>query len=509
MTQARVNELISELNKLKSEKRLFRLDIAKDEEEIVRLMRSIEEKKKKEVHDRITKEENRFFLSGFSKRQLDTLKELSEKIDINRAKLEQRELEILAELKSMEHERKELEKIQQEVVKKRNQEAEKVQYRELRQQKVGDILLDEVAEKLASLKYSRELLEKERMKIKKDLDKIHFGENDWLSRNNSSILSAKQVLNSNDTQRDPKHSPISSPTKSSITLNLPKELKAVVDEKDQENARIQAELQLLKSSISSPREVQSLQLSSPQPNKRLNFDKFLGNKEFFVMNEVKSVDLSEEERMLVNIAAQEVDILRMLSQIPIGTELYRYKLDQFKELSTTRAEVEKIVQEQQIQKLRRGFEKPRRDEDRKHENQRFVDDWRKQIISTRLRKDLNQDRADRKYDPTEGLVIHWDYCLGLPKRTDHLQLVYGIYINGEEVFAPRLIEPHSCEVDTSQTNRCIIGESHLAPDIPANSSALLIFELQSTTGKGASGRERVISYAWGQLDLFDTRRELK
>lgn len=48
-------------------------------------------------------------------------------------------------------------------------------------------------------------------------------------------------------------------------------------------------------------------------------------------------------------------------------------MEQFKELSITRAEIEKIVQEQRLQRLRRGFELKRREEDRKFENVNWID----------------------------------------------------------------------------------------------------------------------------------------
>ena len=34
-----------------------------------------------------------------------------------------------------------------------------------------------------------------------------------------------------------------------------------------------------------------------------------------------------EERALMNIAAQEFDALRMMSKLPVNSELYRYKMD--------------------------------------------------------------------------------------------------------------------------------------------------------------------------------------
>ena len=79
--------------------------------------------------------------------------------------------------------------------------------------------------------------------------------------------------------------------------------------------------------------------------------------------------------------------MRVISRIPVGTELYRFKMEQFKELSTMRAEIERIVQEQRLQDARREFEMERRDEDRVWENEKWVDDRKKFIIENRLRKD--------------------------------------------------------------------------------------------------------------------------
>ena len=59
----------------------------------------------------------------------------------------------------------------------------------------------------------------------------------------------------------------------------------------------------------------------------------------------------------MNIAAQEFDGLRMMSKLPVNSELYRFKMDQFKEQSTVRAETEKVYQEQRLEKIRRDFEK--------------------------------------------------------------------------------------------------------------------------------------------------------
>ena len=209
--------------------------------------------------------------------------------------------------------------------------------------------------------------------------------------------------------------------------NIPAEIQKQMALKDVENQRMRSELEVLKhGSNLNMNTLKQGNFALNDMNMRINgidpamnnnnpFDIFHPSKEFFLQNEVRSVDLSEEERILMNLQAQEVDALRVISRIPIGTEIYRFKMEQFKELSTTRSEIEKIVQEQRLQKLRRDFEKVRRDEDRKFDNEKWVDDQRKFIIAQRLRKDLErpQSRGERKYDPNEGMIVHWDFILGL------------------------------------------------------------------------------------------------
>jgi hypothetical protein len=58
---------------------------------------------------------------------------------------------------------------------------------------------------------------------------------------------------------------------------------------------------------------------------------------------MKNVDLNEDERTLLHLQMQEADNMRLLARLQPGTELYRFKVEQFKELSTQRAEVEKMV----------------------------------------------------------------------------------------------------------------------------------------------------------------------
>ncbi|EGR29433.1 hypothetical protein IMG5_155830 [Ichthyophthirius multifiliis] len=240
------------------------------------------------------------------------------------------------------------------------------------------------------------------------------------------------------------------------------------------------------------------------------FSIFTQQQEFLLQNEVRCVDLDEEERILANLAKEEVDQLRILSRIPIGTELYRFKMEQYKELSTLKSEMEKIANEQKLQRLRREFEYQRREEDRQYDNEKWNDDQRKWIIAQRIRKDMGPTVGLKQYDQNDGLVIHWDYILGLPKRNNFAQVVFGVFNNGDTLYTPKIVDAKDCEVESAETVRCIIGDSHQVFDIPPSTDALLIMEVQLPfSKKKGDNTNKTESLGWTQLDLFDLKKELK
>lgn len=49
---------------------------------------------------------------------------------------------------------------------------------------------------------------------------------------------------------------------------------------------------------------------------------------------------------------------------------------------------------------------------------RWIDDQRRWILAARLRKEGDaQAGGPKEYDANQGFIVHWDYKLGLPKRT--------------------------------------------------------------------------------------------
>ncbi|CAK73236.1 unnamed protein product (macronuclear) [Paramecium tetraurelia] len=247
--------------------------------------------------------------------------------------------------------------------------------------------------------------------------------------------------------------------------------------------------------------LQQQEIQSNKPKKKdFNdpFQQFSRKKEFFLQNNVRGFDLTREEQILMNLQAQEVDSLRMISRIPIGTEIYRFKLEQYKELSTMRAEMEKIIQVQRLQRVRRNFEKKRRQKDKEFEINKWVDDQRKFIIENRLRNDFGEVRKEgHLYDPAEELVIHWDY-----QGKQNLLNLFLQFLTICKYQINQSLQNHMIVRQKERTNQL--------HEIPAHPEVLLIEEVQLPVSKKLEENTgKTQSYGWTQIDLFDQQRQLK
>lgn len=273
------------------------------------------------------------------------------------------------------------------------------------------------------------------------------------------------------------------------------------------------------------------------PSGNKDFDDFLSSN--FMQNQMKNVDLNEDERMLVHLTMMEADSLRMLSRIPQNTELYRFKLEQYKELSTQRAEAEKIVQETRLKKIKRALDLRAREDDRRFENQKFLDDVRKQTVANQLVKegkiqklsqvsvaegisDMNprpnatvNDLAGARspqvgpagdYNQNHGFVVHWDYVFGIPKNKKFCQLVFAV-VNGEEtVLEPQMVAGRGVQDQNVQKNQCVIYENNTLREIEPNKFTNLIVEVQMPLS--LNNTDDYVSLGWTFINLFDVNNQL-
>ena len=115
----------------------------------------------------------------------------------------------------------------------------------------------------------------------------------------------------------------------------------------------------------------------------------------FKQNEFRSEDLEVEERALLSLGLQEYDHMRILSKLPANSELYRYKMDQYKELSTMRSEIEKVLHEQRLEKIRRDFEKQKYEDERRFNHDRWLEDQKREILAAKLRNQATGGHLNR------------------------------------------------------------------------------------------------------------------
>ena len=110
-----------------------------------------------------------------------------------------------------------------------------------------------------------------------------------------------------------------------------------------------------------------------------------------------------EERALMNIAAAEFDELRILSKLPKGSEIYKHKMNQYKEMSAMRSEMEKILQEQKFEKIRREYEKQKIEEERKYNHEEWLEQQQKTLLEAKLQMAAQAVPEDAMYEypPTE------------------------------------------------------------------------------------------------------------
>lgn len=246
-----------------------------------------------------------------------------------------------------------------------------------------------------------------------------------------------------------------------------------------------------------------------------------------VQNKARNPDLNDFERMFTYMSAQEADHLRMMMGIPIGTDLYRFKTEQFKEISTTRAEVEKLTYEQALRSMKKGYEMQNRENDKIYDYLNWVDENRKLILKSRISKDLAvfprlefagppeperkpepeklkgipRKKKRRGYDPTEGFVVYWDYNLGLPKEiADKTQFDFQIVRHGEILYDTEEMGASMNMAESARTMRCIFGEKSIIKGIPVDPETLMIWKVKMPSEEDP---DTFTEIGWTQIDLFD------
>lgn len=133
---------------------------------------------------------------------------------------------------------------------------------------------------------------------------------------------------------------------------------------------------------------------------------------------------------------------------------------------------------------------------------------KKREIALRLRRNIYGVNP-REYDPNNGLVIHFEFMNGIPKKYDFIKSIFAIYARGEMLYTPKLLDGRKCEPDTVYSEKCVFDETFNIYDIPPFMDCMIIFEFQAHYDIGIDHSEKMEMLGWTVLDLFDFQRKLK
>lgn len=209
-------------------------------------------------------------------------------------------------------------------------------------------------------------------------------------------------------------------------------------------------------------------------------------------------DLLPEERALKNVMQQEQNELRLLAALPKNSELYSAKMEHYKEMTQIRMRMEAMLQELALNRMKRNFEREMDLEDKKFENEKWIEDQKKAILSSKMPDQQSISRNEG------SIILHWDFVLGIPSKFKHCQLVYGIYEHGQERLQARLVQkvPLELEAYKSPISRALFATEHEVNKLQANPALSLIVEIQVTS------ENKTIQFGWTILDIFTASRQI-
>lgn len=273
------------------------------------------------------------------------------------------------------------------------------------------------------------------------------------------------------------------------------------------------------------------------PRREFKFDDFVD--ENILHNNPRHKDLNFHERFIAFIGMGDTNDLRVLERLSKDSELYRFKLDQYKESSTARSELEKVIYEQYLREFKRRYDVVVREQDKEFEYKKWVDEYRRKIIGDRIKLDLapnfvydyndyianganmgqgngmgkaanetgnadGTEEIDKKgfygddymiydknahqgYVPQEGFILFYDYQVKLnrasidreiPKHKQRVRLMVSMVCDSEVLVEPFEVGDKDMSVESIRTLWSVLKDKTHFNNVFVNDSTLILFELQ-------------------------------
>jgi hypothetical protein len=261
-------------------------------------------------------------------------------------------------------------------------------------------------------------------------------------------------------------------------------------EEDQEAKLLMKKVKKLKKKLNEPQNDQfynSLQEGLRAINNRLN-----GPAPSNEAQQKAHLEMLPEEKALKNVIQQEQNDLRILAALPKGSEIYNTKLEQYKEIAGIRMRMEAMLQELSFGRIKKNFEREMELEDRKYENEKWIEDQKRAILQDRLPLINQEYRGDNNFS------ILWDFVSGIPSKYSQCQMVYGIYENSQPRQEGKLVPRVNLSSDSykSPTSLALFSIEHEFT-LNLNPSLLLVVEVQ------VFYQNHSIQFGWSIMDIFN------
>ena len=204
--------------------------------------------------------------------------------------------------------------------------------------------------------------------------------------------------------------------------------------------------------------------------------------------------------------------LAMLSQGPLkDSELYKLHMQHLSELTKTRLEMDKLEQQQTLLQMQKDLKRRQEEHEKDAEHELFMAEKRRQLRAARIQRILAKEmpggaegpeKFSTSYDPVSGLLIWFDFALGIPTRFRKLQLVYCFAIDTQVQTKPKALPVSDCEPDNNTHQKAIFGGTRKVSQVSIAPKTRVVMEIQSISGGPAASNAQMESIGWTALDFF-------
>ena len=212
------------------------------------------------------------------------------------------------------------------------------------------------------------------------------------------------------------------------------------------------------------------------------------------------------------------DPVRALALLPKDSEVYKMKVEHLKEITRLKHQIERISQEQRLERIRLDAEQERNEGKAEAEHLAWVNEQRRLVREEKIRQTVARELGQARtvvdplaYNITDGFYVFFDFVAGLPSKIDEVTCVYCVYVGDEPLSDVVALKPQYCEPDETtggpaggrRTNLAVFNEPILFKDQEPVPTTYFVLEVQKVVG------EATIPVAWTAFEPFNEAGKLR